>query len=122
MPRKIKPSDIYKQRQKNYLFHFDEYKQFASLPIEDQERFTKISLLLGMPRLTITGSYVDGVWARVAKMASLNKIPEPLWGMVAPYVTVEGWKMYQEMFQQLPDPVEIPQGINVSDWLLAAAK
>lgn len=117
MPRAFGTSDIYALRQKNYLFFLNEHKQFLAFPPEDQELFTKISRLFEMPRLTITGCHVDGFWLQIAKVGTSHGVPEPMWGMISPYATAEGWPKYQKMFQQLPDPVEIPKGINVTEWL-----
>ncbi len=120
MPRKLKPSDIQKLRQKNYLFYLDQHKQFMALAPDVRVQLEAISRLIGKPAISLVGESQDGTWALVFKVATAHRLALPLQEFIHPYANEEGWKIYRSMFEQLPEPVDMP--LLVEDWPMVEIK
>ena len=120
MPRKLKPSDIQKLRQKNYLHYLEIHNLFTALAPDLKVQFEAVSRLIGKPAISLVGECQDGTWALIAKVASAHRIHISLWDMIHPYANDEGWKIYRSMFEQLPEPVDMP--ILVEDWPMVEIK
>ncbi len=117
MPRKLKPSAVQAMRARNYAFHFEERQFFLALPSEMRVRLSELSRSVPCPPLSLLGSVnVDSdLWVYLAKLGAAHGIDYHLCAYIHPWCQDEGWEIYKQMFQSLPEPVGFVH-IPVDNW------
>ena len=109
MPRQVTPAKIYRQRRDNYCCHFEQRRLFKALPVEMQLLYQKWAAILPRPVLNAWGAgiYREEEWTQIAQLAANKNLPDAFL-LVPWYVSEEGWQIFQEEWQKLPDAIFLP--------------
>jgi len=104
MARKVTSSKIYHERRDNYVFHFEQRSIFKAFALELQLLYRKWSATLPVPRLNPWGAglYTEDEWTQIIKLAIAKNLPHAFY-LVSWYQSDEGWNVFQELWQELPD-------------------
>lgn len=110
MPRvmKITARDIQKARANWYQFHYEKRAKFKALSINEQHIYEHAAFRIPPPTLTIYGG-LPGDYPTSADIRTLMSIQGMRDTDLANpwYVSEAGWQEFQELWQQLPEPVDL---------------
>lgn len=117
MPRRLKPADVHKLRAKNYQFYFEQRKAFLALPDDMRARLAELSRTVEIPPCSLVGAdeVVFPIWVHLYKLAVAHGVDYRLAQYIHPWCQDEGWEIYKQMYQALPEPVEFVH-IPVDNW------
>lgn len=111
MPRelvKMTAKDIQRSRAGWWKFHYEKRATFKALPIGDQHMYQNAARLISTPELTIYGG-LSGDWPAAAELRTLAHVQGIRdFDLANPwYVSDEGWQQFNELWNQLPEPVDL---------------
>lgn len=106
MPRKINKTDVQIARSEWYEFHYQNRQLAAQMPAETLHTLQYLAAILPPPELTpFGGTPKDWITPDVFRLSYKHGVDVNL---ICPwYLSTAGWKQFQDLWRNLPEPVDL---------------
>ena len=110
MPRhaqKITAKEIQRARGDWYAYHYEKRAKFKALGTHEQHVYMEAAMRVSPPVMTIYGGFMES-WPNQEETRMLCRIQGLIdIDLACPwYVSDYGWQSFQELWKQLPEPVD----------------
>lgn len=111
MPRKqlkMSARDVQQSRSEWWQFHYEKRAMFKALNPNEQHTYQNASMLISPPTMTIYGGLPEA-WPTRDDFRALSRVQamEDIDLCCPWYVSEAGWQMFNELWNQLPEPVDL---------------
>lgn len=110
MPRplvRLNAKDIQRSRGNWWNFHYEKRQKFLSLPVNEQHTYQNAAMLISPPEITIYGGLPESRPSRDEMRVLMSVQGMKDVDLANPwYTSDEGWQQFNELWQQLPEPVD----------------
>jgi len=105
---KITAKEIQRSRRDWYAFHYEKRAKFKALGEHDQHVYMEAAMRVSPPTMTIFGGFKEN-WPTSEESRMLGQIQGLIdFDLACPwYVSDYGWNAFQELWKQLPEPVDL---------------
>lgn len=108
MPRHIKATakKVQLSRRDWYTFHFDNHEKVKNLPSEILHKYQYVASMIESPTMTIFGGLPGDYPKREAfELCGKHELDANL--LNSWYLSEDGWNAFQDLWSQLPEPVDL---------------
>ena len=108
---KISAKEIQLSRRDWYAYHYEKRAKFKALGTHEQHIYMEAAMKVSPPAMTIYGGFMES-WPNQEETRMLGRTQGLIdFDLACPwYVSDYGWQTFQELWKQLPEPVDSPTG------------